>query len=236
MRRSERLAELLVMVGSGRLHLARDLAAALEVSVRTIYRDIDTLVASGVPIEGERGIGYMLREPVFLPAMALTLAELEALSLGMAIVSETADDQLKAAAQNLLRKVEGHVGVRRRLPGSWGFGLYEFGRSREGLVHMPLIRQALRESMKLRICYLSLSGKHTQRTVRPLQLEYWGKVWTCAAWCETGNAFRTFRVDRIGSCQLTGETFQPESGRMHQDYLRHIQVSMAGSDRSQTAK
>ncbi|MEO0752236.1 MAG: HTH domain-containing protein [Pseudomonadota bacterium] len=92
MRRSERLTEIVEIIKDGRLHLARDIAEALEVSERTVYRDIATLIASGVPVEGERGVGYLLKEPVFLPPLALSMTELEALSLGMSIVQEVADD------------------------------------------------------------------------------------------------------------------------------------------------
>lgn len=151
MRRAERLAEIVEIVRDGRLHTARELAATLDVTERTVYRDMDTLAASGVPIEGERGVGYLLREPVFLPPLALSLAELEALSLGMAIVGETADRELGAAARSLLDKVEGHAAVRRRSPEAWGFGIYEFALARAGLTPMPLLRRAIRERLTLAI-------------------------------------------------------------------------------------
>jgi len=127
MQRSERLAEIVEIVRDGRLHLARDIAEALDVSIRTVYRDIDTLVASGVPIDGERGVGYLLREPVFLPPMALSFTELEALSLGMAIVQEAADEELQAAAGAVMNKVGEHASNRRQAPKSWGFGIYAVG-------------------------------------------------------------------------------------------------------------
>lgn len=222
MQRSERLAEIVEIVRDGRLHLARDIAAALEVSVRTIYRDIDTLVASGVPIDGERGVGYLLREPVFLPPMALSLTELEALGLGMAIVQEAADEELQAAARSLLQKVGDHASNRRRAPRSWGFGVYAFDRAREGFRHMPLLRRAIRERLKLRIVYLSLSNDTSERIIRPLQTEYWGRVWTCSAWCEMRGDFRAFRIDRIQNCDATGHTFQPEAGKTLEDYLKSV--------------
>lgn len=229
MQRSERLAEIVEIVRDGRLHLARDIAAALEVSVRTVYRDIDTLVASGVPIDGERGVGYLLREPVFLPPMALSLTELEALSLGMAIVQEAADEELQAAARTLLGKVGGHASNRRRAPKSWGFGVYAIERAQEGFRHMPLLRRAIREVLKLRIDYLSLAGEATERIIRPLQTDYWGRVWTCSAWCELRRAFRAFRafrIDRMEICEATGKTFQPEAGKTIEDYVKHVADQM----------
>lgn len=227
MQRSERLAEIVEIVRDGRLHLARDIANALEVSVRTIYRDIDTLVASGVPIDGERGVGYMLREPVFLPPMALTLAELEALSLGMAIVQQAADAELQAAAKAVMDKVGEHASNRRQAPRSWGFGVYAFERAQEGFRHMPLIRRAIREGLKLRIAYRSLDDQESTRIIRPLQVEYWGRIWTCSAWCELRNSFRAFRIDRMQTCEPTGKSFQPEAGKTIEDYLKHVADQMS---------
>lgn len=222
MRRADRLAELVEIVRDGRLHTARDLAAALEVSERTIYRDMDTLAASGVPVEGERGVGYLMREPVFLPPLALSLIELEALALGMAIVREAADPELQMAAESLLGKVEDHAAVRRRSPRKWGFGVYAFETARAGFVHMPLIRRAIRDGLVLRIAYRSIANEATERDIRPLQTEYWGRVWTCSAWCELRAGFRAFRIDRIENCAETGRRFAPEPGKTIGDYLAHV--------------
>lgn len=222
MQRSARLAEIVEIVRDGRLHLARDIADALEVSVRTIYRDIDTLVASGVPIDGERGIGYMLREPVFLPPMALSLAELEALNLGMAIVQEAADEEMQAAARGVMDKVGEHASNRRHAPKSWGFGVYAFESEQKGFKHMPLLRRAIRERLKLQISYRSLAEETSARVIRPLQTEYWGRVWTVSAWCELRGGFRAFRIDRMETCAATGQRFQPEAGKTIQDYLDYV--------------
>lgn len=183
---------------------------------------MDTLAASGVPIEGERGVGYLLREPVFLPPLALSSTELEALSLGMAIVREAADPELQEAAMTLLGKVEGHASIRRRSPKSWGFGVYAFEQAKPGFVHMPLIRRAVQERLKLRITYVSLAGDKSERIIRPLQTDYWGRVWTCSAWCELRNAFRAFRIDRISGCFDTNEHFDVEHGKTIEDYLEKI--------------
>ena len=231
MRRSERLNEIIEIIRDGRLHLARDLADALEVSERTIYRDIATLIASGVPIDGERGVGYLLRKPVFLPPMAHSLTELEALSLGMLIVQEVADEELQVAAKTLHEKILSHAANRRGTPDSWGVGLYDFERVRDGLSYMPLLRRAIREGLKLRIAYHSLADEHSERVIRPLQVEYWGRVWTCSAWCELRTDFRAFRIDRIESCELTGEKFEPEPGITIQDYLSHVADQMDGEKR-----
>ena len=222
MRRSERLTEIIEIIRDGRLHLARDMAEALEVSERTIYRDIATLIASGVPVEGERGVGYLLREPVFLPPLALSLTELEALSLGMSIVQEVADTELREGARTLHEKIASYAPNRRKSPKSWGFGLYEFKRVRDGLKFMPILRRAIRERGKLHVAYRSLSGGQSERTIRPLQTDYWGRVWTLSAWCEMRNGFRAFRIDHIESCDPTGELFQDEPGKTIEDYLKHV--------------
>lgn len=94
MRRTDRLFDLIQILRDGRLHRAQDMAEQLEVSVRTVYRDMDTLVSSGLPVAGERGLGYMMTAPITLPPLNLTLAELEALHLGMAVVAEAADEEL----------------------------------------------------------------------------------------------------------------------------------------------
>jgi predicted DNA-binding transcriptional regulator YafY len=105
MRRTDRLFEIVQLFRSGRLLLGRDIADQLEVSLRTVYRDIETLVASGVPIEGERGVGYLLREPIFLPPMTLTFEELRALHLGIEIVRQTGDAELVVAAERVVTKI-----------------------------------------------------------------------------------------------------------------------------------
>ncbi len=220
MRRSERLTEIVEIIRDGRIHLARDIAVALEVSERTVYRDIATLIASGVPVDGERGVGYMLRDPVFLPPLTLSRPELEAFSFGMSVVREIADEELRDAARTLHEKLAFHALNRRKMPEIWGFGLYEFKQVRDGLEYMPVLRRAIRERRKLRICYRSLTGEQTERTIRPLQTDFWGRVWTLSTWCERRGDFRAFRIDQITGCDETGARFEDEPGRTIQDYLR----------------
>lgn len=227
MRRSDRLSEIIEIVQDGRLHLARDIAERLEVSVRTIYRDFDTLVASGIPIDGERGVGYMLREPVFLPPMNLSLVELEALHLGMAIVAEAADKELQSASASLTKKIDKVATANGTVPKSWGFGVYPFVQAKIGFEHMPRIRAAIRNKEKLEVSYLSLENQPSTRLVWPLQNAYWGRVWTMTCWCEMRDDFRSFRIDRITNCQLTGTQFNDERGRRLEDYLARVNAEMA---------
>jgi len=219
MPRSDRLFDLITILRDGRLHRAQDLADRLGVSLRTIYRDMDTLIASGVPIAGERGLGYMATAAITLPPLNLTMTELEALHLGMAVVAEAADDELQKAARSLLAKIEAVLPEGRATPASgWGFAVYPFAEAARGFEHMPSLRSAIRARQKLRIAYRNTAGETTERTIRPLQIEYWGRVWTTTAWCELRGDFRVFRVDRIDRVQALPQLFMDEPGKSLADY------------------
>lgn len=224
MRRTDRLFEILQLFRRGRVLLGRDIAERLEVSLRTVYRDIETLVASGIPIEGERGVGYVLREPIFLPPMTLTPEELRALHLGVEIVRQTGDGELAAAAESLVGKVAAVLPSDRR-----GLRPLEHLAVYASIVAAPrgqlgLLRRAVAERRVVEISYRTPDGTLTERRIRPLQTEYWGRVWTCPAWCELRNAFRVFRVDRVEACADTGSRFAPEPGRSYADYCATLRL------------
>ncbi|WP_170439031.1 helix-turn-helix transcriptional regulator [Ruegeria arenilitoris] len=219
MRRTDRLFDIIQILRNGKLHRAQDIADRLEVSVRTIYRDMDTLVASGVPVEGERGVGYMVREQITLPPLNLTPAELEALNLGMAIVAEAADPDLKAAAEALAAKIDAVLPTQVVAEAdAWKFAVYPFADAARGLAHMAPIRAAIKSRQKLRLTYRRIDGTLTERTIRPLHMEYWGRVWTLTAWCELRDAFRVFRIDLIESVTPLPEIFADEPGKRLADY------------------
>jgi predicted DNA-binding transcriptional regulator YafY len=229
MRRTDRLFELLQLFRGGRLRRGEDLAARLGVSVRTVYRDIETLIASGIPIEAERGVGYILRQPIFLPPLTLTMAELEALNLGMRLAAATADDEIGIAAQSLLGKID--VVLPSHLPRSdakWSFAVYQ-GRKKRTLDALPKLRAAIKGRLRTSISYVSLDEKISERWIRPLQVAFWGQVWTCAAWCEQRNDFRAFRVDRIMSCSAGPEIFPLEPDKSLAAYLAKITPCKAAS-------
>ncbi|NRB04343.1 MAG: YafY family transcriptional regulator [Rhodobacteraceae bacterium] len=220
MRRTDRLFDIIQILRDGALHKAQDIAERLEVSVRTIYRDMDTLVASGIPVEGERGVGYILREPITLPPMTLTVEELEALNLGVAIVSEAADPDLKRAAQNLAEKIDAVLPERVvEQADAWKFAVYPFADTVRGFSQMPTIRAAIKARQKLRIVYHSKGDRLTSRLIRPLHMEYWGRVWTLTAWCELRGDFRVFRVDLVQSAEALPEMFVDEPGKTLGDYM-----------------
>ena len=219
MRRTDRLFDIIQILRDGKLHRAQDIADRLEVSVRTIYRDMDTLVASGVPVEGERGVGYMVREQITLPPLNLTTSELEALNLGMAIVAEAADPDLKSAAESLAEKIDAVLPTQVVAEAdAWKFAVYPFADAARGLAHMAPIRAAIKARQKLHLSYRRIDGTLTDRIIRPLHMEYWGRVWTLTAWCELREGFRVFRIDLIESVTPQPELFTDEPGKRLSDY------------------
>ncbi|WP_411892146.1 helix-turn-helix transcriptional regulator [Yoonia sp. SDW83-1] len=214
MRRADRLMQLVQILRDGSLHKAADLAAATQVSLRTIYRDMETLAASGVPIEGERGIGYRVIAAITLPPLNLTMTEVEALHLGLSAVGHSDDTELSAAARALSAKLDAVMPEdRSRAPASYGFAVYPFADAARGFQHLPVIRQAIRTRQKLEVV---LNDQHL--TVRPLQLDYWGRLWTCVVWCETSKEFDDIRVDQIAKMRILPSLFVDEPGKSLTDY------------------
>jgi predicted DNA-binding transcriptional regulator YafY len=212
--------QLMQLLREGRLTRAQDLADRLGVTVRTIYRDMDVLMASGLPIEGARGLGYKITAEVTLPPLNLTKTELEALHLGMAVVGEAGDAELQAAARSLSAKIDNVLPEDRQTPPSgWGFAIYPFADVAEGFQHMPPLRGAIRARQKLRIAYRNRAGDVLERIVRPLALDYWGRVWTATCWCELRADFRVFRVDRIEAISVLPALFVDEDGKTLAAYL-----------------
>ena len=212
MRRTDRLFDLIQILRDGRLHKAAEMAAVLQVSDRTIWRDMATLMASGLPIEGERGVGYILRAPITLPPMVLTSTELEAFRLGVRLVAEGADPGLARAARSLATKI-GAVTPTPTEGDDDGLFVYTGRETTRAAPHMPMLRAAIRTRERLTVTYLDDKGIESHRDIRPLHLEFWGRVWTLAAWCEARRDFRSFRVDRILAITPTSETFPMEPGR-----------------------
>nr|WP_289846699.1 YafY family protein [Pacificibacter marinus] len=215
--------DIIQIMRDGALHTAGDLAKHLDVSERTIWRDMATLRASGVPVEGERGVGYTITAPITLPPMNLTMGELEALHLAVAILGEATDPDLSTSAQSLAAKIDAVLPENAGPPGTgWGFAVYPFADAAAGFKHMPLLRDAVREKKLIRMNYLDLDDTTSTRLIRPLQLEYWGRVWTMTAWCALRHGFQVFRVDRIEALIDTGATFTDEAGQSLQDYLAQV--------------
>lgn len=215
--RSDRLMQILEMLRDGGLHSAASLAARLGVSDRTIWRDMARLQDSGLPVKGARGLGYQLRDPTFLPPMALTRDEFEALRLGVALVAGAADPPIARAAVSLRAKIAAVAPARAQDTGSDSF-VFASAEAARAAPHLALIRRAIRDHLTLALAY---RGGEVQR-VRPLHLDYWGKVWTLVAWVDSTHDFRVFRVDLLTALAPDGGAFLPEPGKTVEDYLARL--------------
>ncbi|RPE71114.1 WYL domain-containing protein [Pacificibacter maritimus] len=219
--RSDRLMALIQILRDGELHKARDLGDALAVTPRTIWRDMATLRASGLPVDGTPGAGYRVTAQVTLPPLNLSMGEFEALHLAVAILTEATDPELAKSAQSLAVKIDAALPENTGPPSTqWGFAIHPFADTAAGFKHMPLLRDAVRNKKLIRISFLSEDGAQSTELIHPLQLNYWGRVWTMVAWCRSQRDFCEFRVDRIQSLIDTGATFDDEVGTGLDDFLK----------------
>jgi len=208
------------MLGRGKVVTARTLAERLEVSERTIYRDIQDLMVSGVPIEGEAGVGYILRRGYQVPPLMFDEQELEALLFGVGVAKTWGDDALGAAAERILNKIDAVLPERLRpaLESRQLLALPGHAAGRDSAM-LGAMRDAVHRRCRVFLDYRDAVGTSTERIVWPLTLLYWGKTWTLGAWCELRQAFRSFRLDRIGDARPLSSTFPDEPGRRLEDYL-----------------
>lgn len=207
MRRTDRLFDLIQILRDGRLHRATDMAQRLGVSPRTIWRDVATLIASGLPVEGERGVGYLLRAPITLPPMILNAAELEVLRTGIRLVAQGPDANLARAARRLATKIAA-VTPQPTTPEPDDLHNFPGQKAANAPAHLPIMRTAIRAHERLTLTYIEPNNRESHLDVRPLQLGLSGKVRTLVAFCETREDFRSFRVDRIIAVTRTGEVFE----------------------------
>ena len=202
MRRTDRLFEIIQILRSeNRVITANEIAARLEVSTRTIYRDIQTLQSMRTPIEGEAGVGYLMRQGYDLPALNFSADEIEAIVVGLSLVAQTGDKGLQRAAQQVSHKIDS---IRDRLE---SLQVSDRGALVPAAVDPDMIRRAIREEQKLDIRYRDESERDSSRQVRPLAIIYYVHARLMVAWCELRNDFRHFRIDRMLSCEESGEFF-----------------------------
>jgi len=220
-RRADRLFRILQRLRRRGVTTASALAEALEVSERTIYRDVRDLQISGVPIVGEAGVGYALPKGYDLPPLMFSEEEIEALVLGARIVKSWADAELARAADDVLAKVESVLPQRlkERIPDATLFAPAFHIRRAASEALQPL-RGAIRDRAKVRFAYEDRKQERSARTVQPLGLFYWGATWSLGAWCELRRDFRNFRVDRMSALEILDEKFKPEPGRTLVDFFR----------------
>ncbi|KIT17033.1 helix-turn-helix transcriptional regulator [Jannaschia aquimarina] len=221
MRRADRLLRITDILRGGRLTTAQDLADRLEVSKRTIYRDVADLIANRVPIEGEAGMGYVMRQGYDLPPIMFTAEEVVALVGGARLIRAWGGGRMGRSAEAALDKIAavlpdpeaaraGSVHIHAFRPSE---------QSRETADRLDGIEAATEAGCYLSFAYSDERGRPTRRTVRPLGLWFWGKVWTMVAWCELRQDFRMFRVDRMSEMNA-GERFPPDPDRTIEAFRR----------------
>lgn len=220
MRRADRLFQIIQFLRTRRVTTARWLSERLEVSDRTIYRDIKDLILSGVNIEGEAGIGYVVQKGFDLPPLMFSEDEITALTLGARLVESWADASLATAAQSALSKIE--TVLPDDLKSSLGNTLLFSPFTRitpEISTTMAEIRFAADNHQKVMLQYSDVKGASSERTIWPLGMFFWGSVWTIGAWCELRDSFRIFRLDRVDSLCVLNENYPQEKGRSLQDLI-----------------
>lgn len=224
MRRAERLFRILqVMRRTDRPTTAEAIAHELEVSKRTVYRDIAHLIGSGVAIEGEAGVGYVLGERVDLPPLSFTFDQIDALVLGVQAVAMLADEELALAGREALQKIESVLPKEHSHRVRTSRVLALRGDDRPPAPRrLSALRKAVHDGRKLRLAYSDVEHEASERVVRPLAVTTFGVHWLLVAWCELRADFRTFRIDRILHTEPTGEAVPAEPGRMLGDYLARV--------------
>ena len=214
MSRAERLLELMQNLRLRRRPVAgAALADELSVSLRTLYRDIEALKAQGARIEGEAGLGYVLRPGFTLPPLMFSLEEVEALALGARWVEGRADEGLKKAARGALAKIAAVLPPERAEALDWPTlmaGAAKLGD--EEAMSLPLVRKALSLERKLELAYVDKEGRRSTRIVWPVAVGFFDHARMLAAWCETREAFRHFRLDRMAAVTVT-DTRPPKARR-----------------------
>jgi predicted DNA-binding transcriptional regulator YafY len=223
MRRADRLFQLVQLLRSRKLRTAAELADELRVSSRTVYRDVADLVGSGVPIEGEPGVGYRLRKGYELPPLTFNAEEIESLVLGARMVQAWADEELAQAASSALTKIEAAVPepLRSSITNSTLFAV-SGAWARAMATELGLLRRAIGDRRKLRFVYRRESGEASERIVRPLGLYFFGAKWLLASYCELRADYRSFRVDRMDQHEVLNETFDPSDGIDLPTFLQRV--------------
>lgn len=230
MRKASRLFEIIQILRLARGPVtAAGIAERLEVATRTIYRDIVALQAMRAPIEGGRGVGYILRPGFHLPPLMFSIEETEALVLALGLLERTGDAELKLAAKRAGRKIVAALPAPLRQPFE-SATLYAWGRAAPAPpgIDLALVRSAIRDERKLAIGYVDEQGRATRRVIRPLALIYYSDVANIVAWCELRQAHRNFRSDRVQDGALTGEDFRGDGDRLRRAWIAGWNVGAGG--------
>jgi Predicted transcriptional regulator len=227
MSRSVRLLDLLQILRRHRQAVSGQvLADELGISLRTLYRDIAALQAQGADIEGEPGVGYMLRPGYMLPPLMFSVEEIEALVLGSRMLSSRADNELNEAARNALSKIEAvlpsdlrshlhHSGLL-VIPGE-GVG--------DGVIDVALVRRAIREERKLEIGYRDVNDRESERTIWPIAIGYFDKQRIIVGWCELRQAFRHFRTDRVTRLEALNDRYARRRTQLLKEWRSAVEAT-----------
>lgn len=221
MRRGDRLFEIIQLLRTATKPLtAADIATSLEVTPRTIYRDMAALQARRVPIEGAPGLGYVLRRGFDLPPLMFTIEEVEAIIVGAQLVRRTGDSGLQDAAETVLSKVKTILpDTLRQYSLEAPFFVSSFGAKSPSIVNIAKIRDAIRAARKIKISYEDEQGRQSQRIILPIATAYYVQVTLIAAWCTLRCDYRHFRADRITAIEWLNETFLAEQPRLLKGWL-----------------
>lgn len=224
MAKSDRLFRLLHLIrGLTPPVTASRLAAAMEVSERTIYRDVDSLRAAGARIDGEAGLGYTMVEDPALPPQTFTQIEIEALTLGLAEVGHRGDTDLSQAASDALVKILATLPERQQRQAAHAVTLlHRMTSPQHPTIDMSLLREAMWAEESLEIGYRDLKERRSQRRIYPLALSYHDQAVMLLAWCCKRRDFRMFHVTRIEGYATTGESFRPRRVPLLRDYIAHL--------------
>jgi predicted DNA-binding transcriptional regulator YafY len=229
MRRAERLLQLIQVLRRHRRPVtAETIAEELEVSVRTVYRDVVALQADRVPIRGEAGIGYVLEDGFDLPPLMFNADEVEAIILGLRWVKQNADDDLAAAAEDVVAKI-GAVLPERLRPLLFDSGLMVPPTAciAPDAVDAAEIREAIRTGRKVTLAYRDERGRETARTIWPLALGYFQTVRIVLGWCELREDFRHFRTDRIRAMEVLDQRYPGRRAALLKRWEAQMQASAA---------
>jgi len=227
MRRADRLFRIVQLRRSGRLKTARALAERLQVSERTIYRDIVDLQLAGQPIEGEAGVGYTLRRDFDLPPLMFAPEEITALVLGARLVKAWGGAENALAASAALARIEAVLpqeladSLEKILMYAPGYQMPQALRRLLDCVHAACVSRNA-----LDFAYTRLNGEPSHRTVRPLALYCWSGTWTLVAWCELRKDFRVFRLDRVADMEVLDRVFEQPRGQRLKDFLKSIKADI----------
>jgi predicted DNA-binding transcriptional regulator YafY len=223
MRRADRLFDLVQRIRGRRLVTAEQLARTLEVSVRTVYRDIADLQARGVPIEGEAGVGYRMGAGYSLPPLMFSSPEAQALVACVRLAQPRLDAAMASEAEQALARILSVLSPDARAAAeSLALFAPDVGIDAATRATLEPLRRAVLARRKVGMQYTDEQGRLSARVVRPLGCFFWGSVWTLAAWCELRQDFRSFRIDRVRECQVLDDGFRDEPGKTLADLLRAV--------------